>query len=156
MYGITVSSHVDAPIERVFEVFTDFPNAASYISAIRRVEMLTPPPVGVGTRFRETRVMMGREATEEMTIAEFEPPRRVTLTAASHGARYTSAFHFAPEGIGTTVTFEFTGQPVSFLAKALSAITMPLMKKTLIKCVAQDMEDARRHVEAMAKSEPFS
>lgn len=153
MPGITVASHVDAPIERVFEAYIDLPNAPSIVGAIRQVELLTPLPVGVGTRFRETRIMMGREATEEMTIAEFEPPRRFVFTAQSYGMDYTTTFRFAPEGVGTTVTCEFSGQPLSLAAKVMCAVTMPLMKSTLVKCLAQDMEDIRRHVEAASSAQ---
>ena len=116
MPGVTVSSHIRAPIERVFAAYTDLENAPSVISAITRLEILTPGPVGVGTSFRETRVMMGKEASEVMTFAAFEPPTGYVLTAESHGSQYTTTFRFEPEG-ADGVTCDFHAQPQSFAAK---------------------------------------
>ena len=60
-----MSEHVTAPREVVFEVAADFHNAAELnIQGIDSLEVLTDGPIGVGTRFRETRVMMGKSSTE--------------------------------------------------------------------------------------------
>lgn len=147
MPGITVSSFVNAPAERVFAAYCDFEHASSFVSAITRVEMLTPGPVRAGTKFRETRVMMGKEATEEMTVAEFDPPRRYALTASSCGTDYTSTFLFTPEGAGTRVSCEFEGRPRTALARVLGVVMMPMMKGMLRKCVSKDMDDVRAHLE---------
>ena len=79
-------------------------------TGIERVEILTPGPVAVGTRFRETRIMFGRRATEEMTVAELDPPRRLVLTAYNHGTAYRAEHLFAPEGDGTGLTLIFAGR----------------------------------------------
>jgi hypothetical protein len=60
--------------------------------------------VAVGTRFRETREMFGRKATEEMTVAEIEPPRRLVLTAFNHGTAYRVEHLLTAESAGTRVT----------------------------------------------------
>lgn len=148
MPGVTVSSRIEAPVERVFAAYTDLENAPSVISAIKRIEILTPGPVGVGTRFRETRVMMGKEATEEMTFAVFEPGARYVLTAESHGSKYTTTFRFTPEGNATRVTCDFLGEPQTAGAKILTALMLPLMKGMIRKCLVQDIDDVRRSVEA--------
>ena len=54
--------HVTAPRALVFDRATDFAGAPARIQAIRKVEMLTPGPVRVGTQFKETRVVFKREA----------------------------------------------------------------------------------------------
>lgn len=68
MTPIRMSTTIQAPPERAFAAFADFPHAARSVSGIERIEMLTDGPVGAGTRFRETRIMFGREATEEMKV----------------------------------------------------------------------------------------
>ena len=59
---------VTRPVEDVFAVFTDLHRAAERIRGIERLEVLTDGPVGKGTRFRETRIMFRREATEEHRV----------------------------------------------------------------------------------------
>ena len=148
MDPIRVSRHVAAPPERVFALASDFPNAADHVEAIVRVEMLTDGPVGVGTRFRETRVMFKKEASEEMEVVEFEPPSRYVVTADSHGARYRTTFSFEPERGGTRVGFEFHAEPYTMAAKLMAKTMGKLMMGTLVKCVESDLDDIKAHAEA--------
>lgn len=145
---IACSEHVDAPVERVFAVASDIERAPEVISAITKMDMLTPGPVGVGTRFRETRIMFGKEATEVMEFTVFDPPRSYTLVADSHGCHYVSTFRFTPEAGGTRVDFEFTGDAHSFGAKVMSAVMGPLMKGTMRKMLAKDLRELKRSAEA--------
>lgn len=50
--------------QAVFEAISDLEHAAERIGAIKEIEMLTDGPVGKGTRWRETRLMFGKECTE--------------------------------------------------------------------------------------------
>lgn len=145
---IACSEHINAPVEKVFAVAADPHHAADVISAITKMEVLTDGPVGVGTRFRETRIMFGKEATEEMEFSVFDPPRSYTLVADSHGCHYVSTFRFIPDGAGTRVDFEFTGDAHSFGAKVMSAVMGPLMKGTMRKMLAKDLGELKRYVEA--------
>lgn len=145
---IACSEHVDAPVERVFAVASDIERAPEVISAITKMDMLTPGPVGVGTRFRETRIMFGKEATEVMEFTVFDPPRSYTLVADSHGCHYMSTFRFTPEAGGTRVDFEFTGDAHSFGAKVMSAVMGPLMKGTMRKMLAKDLRELKHAAEA--------
>jgi len=107
---------VAAPPARTFEVFTDIPGAAGRISAIKKVELLTPLPVGVGTRWKETRVMFGREAVETMWISAFEPPRRAVMEADSCGCHMTVTFAFEPTPTGTKVRCHLATKAVTWMA----------------------------------------
>ena len=64
MAKIAVSHRYDAPISRVFEVYCDIEHCDQNISAITKVEPLTDGPFGVGYRWRETRLMFKKEATD--------------------------------------------------------------------------------------------
>jgi uncharacterized protein YndB with AHSA1/START domain len=146
MTGITVSRVVNAPVGEVFRAFTDFANAAQHVSGIERVEMLTDGPVGVGTRFKETRIMFKKEATEEMEVTEYEVPERCVLAAHSCGSDYRSEFRFAAEGSGTRVTFLFEARPVSFFAKLFAPLGK-LMMGTMVKMIEKDIDDLQAKVE---------
>ncbi len=86
MAKLQLSKTVNAPVEKTFQLFSDFPNAAARINGIEKVEMLTNGPIGVGTKFKETRIMFGKEATEEMEVTQFEPNKLYTVAADSCGA----------------------------------------------------------------------
>src|SRR5690606_16565810 len=67
---------------------------------VTRVERMTDGPYAVGTRWRETRRMMGREETEEMWVAESDPLRRTVVAASSGGAEYRTTFELEPQPDG--------------------------------------------------------
>lgn len=143
---IVATCHVDAPPERVFVLATDVARWPELITAIGRVELLTPGPLDVGTRFRESRTMYGREASEEMTVAALEPPRRFVLTAESHGTRYRADHTFEAERGGTRLTLDFEGVPVTLAAR----LAMPLgwmLRGSVRRHLEQDLADLKRAAE---------
>ncbi|MBZ0171015.1 MAG: SRPBCC family protein, partial [Phycisphaerales bacterium] len=144
MAQIVVEKLIHAPVERVFARCTDLASLPEIVSGIDAIEVLTEGAVGDGTAFRETRTMLGREATEEMTFTEFDPPRGYVLLAESCGSRYRSVHSFEPADGGTRVRMEFSATPVSLTAKILSPVLGLVFKKTLMKCLNADFDDLKR------------
>jgi hypothetical protein len=149
MANMSVSREVAAPPEQVFARAADFANAPRIFESILAVEMLGPEPVGTGTRFRETRRMFGREATEEMEVVAFEPPRRYALAAENHGARYESTLLCEPIAGGTKVTLVFAVQPLTFMARLMGLLTRPMIK-AMAKACAKDLDDLAASFEKAA------
>lgn len=149
MKDVVVSKRINAPRERVFEVFTDLHNGAKNISGILKLDVLTAGPIGKGTRFRETRKMFGKEATETMEIVEFSPPSGYTVTANSCGCAYKSTFTFTSAGEATDAEMRFSAKPQSFMAKLMSPLGA-LMVGTMRKCIEQDLNELKQVAEARA------
>jgi carbon monoxide dehydrogenase subunit G len=148
MTGLTLTQQINAPVETVFHLATDLDHWAGRIKGITKIERLTTGPVGVGTRFRETRVMFGRQATEEMEFTVFEPNRRYVLEAESCGCHYRSEFRFEPADGGTRVTMEFGAEGRTFMAKLMGKLMGWMMTGTMRKCVQQDLDDLKAAAEA--------
>src|SRR5262245_22124076 len=140
---------VAAPADRVFALMSDFAHAHERVSGISKVEMLTEGPVGLGTKFKETRVMFGKEATETMEVTAFDPPRSYNLSAFSCGTQYESTFQFDREGKGTNVKMIFQYTPKSFFAKLFSPL-FKMMSGMMRKCVSQDLDDLAKAAEGSA------
>ena len=138
MSKLQLSHTVDAPIEKTFQLFSDFANAHR-IDGIEKIEMLTDGPTGIGTRFKETRIMFGREATEEMEVTEFESNKLYTVAADSCGARFESTFRFHPVGKQTRVDMTMTSTPQSLFAKLFAPLGY-LMAGGVKKVIASDIE----------------
>jgi carbon monoxide dehydrogenase subunit G len=146
MPTFTVTQTVQAPVADVFAVFADVENAASRITEILRIEKLTPGPVGVGSRFKETRVMFKREATETFEVTAFEPGDNYELTATSCGAEFCTRFTFTPDGNGTRVDVTVQTRALSLYAKLFTPMAF-LMKGMMRKCLIRDLEQLRTAVE---------
>ena len=147
MPSVEVQTTIAAPPERVFEAATDLAALPETMSGIDSVEILSEGPFGEGTRWRETRTLYGKQATEEMWVAGFDPPRSYVVEAESHGAQYRTEITFVPDGNGTRVTFVFGARPLSFFARLFSVFS-GLMMKSVRKALEQDLEDLKRTAES--------
>lgn len=75
-----------APIERVWDVLADVEGQPRWMTDLKSVRMLTPPPIGVGTRAEGDIRIFGMAAIDPITITAFEPPRRFAIR---HEGRFT-------------------------------------------------------------------
>ena len=146
MASFTVKQHVNAPVERVFDLASDFAGCPKFINGIKKIEMLTPGPVGVGTRFKETRIMFKKEATETMEVVAWDPPRGYALGAESCGATIRSDLRFLSKDGGTRIEMTTSWTANSFFAKLMSPLGA-LMAGSMKKMVQKDLDDLAASIE---------
>ena len=127
---------------------SDFANAAGRIKGITKVEIVTPGPVGAGTRFREWR---GRQMVD-MEIAAWSPPRSYSLRGYAMGTEFTSEIRCVPDGSATRLEMEIHVRPRTFGAKLLSPL-ISLMSKMMVKSCAKDLGDIATVAERDARGE---
>lgn len=142
---------VVAPAAEVFSLVADIAGAAERIRGIDRVELLCDGPVGVGTRWRETRTMGGGTATEEMTITAFDPPRSYAAECVSCGCHYRSTLSVAADGDRSRVTMTVTTRPLTTLAWLMAPLAA-VMSGTAKRALAADLADLRNAAERAAAS----
>ena len=135
MATISVSTNVAAPIDQVFKVYTEIEKAAERIPDITALEVLSEGPFGEGTRWRETRVIMKKEATEEMWVTDVDPPNSYTVASESHGMKYSTLFSFTPEGDGTRVSWN-----ANFQMKGGARLFQPFLRGVFEKLSTEAME----------------
>jgi hypothetical protein len=135
--AFTLIRRVEAPIERVFAVFTDWERAASRIEAIEKVEILTPGPVRRGTRLRETRSVLGKRVTEELEVVRFEPGEGYTLTCQTHGCTFTTGCLMVKDGAGTKVEVALDCVPHTLPAKLKVKLALPAIRREFEKDLEQ-------------------
>lgn len=157
MADLSVSELIAAPTPRVYALATDLARAAEHIDGIDKIELLSEGPFGPGTKWRETRTMMGKSATEVLEITAAAAPESpadagsYTAECESCGAHYWSTFTFTPEGEGTRVTMSWRWKTVSLMARLMSPLSV-LMMGSVKKMIAQDLADLKRVAEAADES----
>jgi Polyketide cyclase / dehydrase and lipid transport len=147
MAQFSMTKRIAAPIERVFDVATDLAHAAEHARSIEKVELLTSGPARVGTRWRETRKVMGGRSTETMEITALDRPHGYTVGCDSCGAYFETRFAFAPDGDGTLVMLDARTEARSWIAKLISPIGNMMFGKLMRKCMTDDLEDLARVAE---------
>ncbi|MEE1824697.1 SRPBCC family protein [Streptomyces sp. BE20] len=146
---VSVAREMTAPADRVWRSMTDLESMPQVLSGVDSVEVLTPGPFGVGTRWRETRRMLGKSATEEMWVTVCDAPVRYVAEADNAGMHYVSEFRLVERTPGrTTVTMTFSARPrhgdkLPFLARLLGGIGA----KAAAKAIAKDLADVAASVE---------
>jgi len=148
-HEVRIERDVAAAPQEVWRVLTDLDHAAETLSGVSAVEVLTEGPYAVGTRWRETRKMFGKEATEEMQVTAVEAPARTTVEADSAGVRYVTDFALTPTADGTRLAMTFSArQPNPSTVQRLTwAVFGRLGIKATSKVMARDLEDIARRAE---------
>lgn len=145
---MTVSRDVSAPVERVWAIITDLEQSPSVIGAIESVEVHTEAGFGVGTRWTETRTMMGRTASETMEVTAVDPGRSYVVEATSGTTRYRSEFRVEAAGDGTALTMTFGATSSTVGAKILAATIGRLFAGMTRKALAADLDDIAQAAES--------
>ena len=145
---LSVSVDINSPKESVWQTITDFDNAVNVISGIEKIEVLEKPAESLlGFKWKETRTLFGKTATEIMWITEAVENSYYKTRAESHGAIYESQLSIADNNEQSTLTMSFKGIPQSFLAKVMSFLMAPFFKGATAKALQQDLEDIKAHLE---------
>lgn len=146
----SLTQHIHASPEKVWSVISDIPGSPATLSGVDSVQMLSDGPYAEGTRWKETRTMMGRSETVEMWVAQADPPRSTTVKALQGGADYTSRFSLAERDGGTDLTLTFGADVVK--PTVVSKITMALFGKIGMNMTRKALSKDLAEIAAKAES----
>ena len=149
MATIKVSREIAAPVEDVFALFTDIEHGAAHVSGIKGVEMMTFGEFRLGTKWGETREVLGRLDDAVMEITAFERNRSYTITHHKAGVRVDTVFTFEPAAGGTRVTIEFALNPQGLPLALLSPLEWAIAGKVR-DVLAHDLLDLKNSIERAA------
>ena len=141
MAVVTVGREVAASPETVWRIVTDLDGTANVITAITALERTDDGSgFGVGTSWRETRVMFGRQGTESMEVTAVDEGRSYTVESLSRGVLYTSVMAVEPRVDGSYLSWEFGAEARSTSAKLMTMLGK-LFEGSTRKALARDLDD---------------
>ena len=141
MARVTGHIRIAAPVERVFDMVADSRNEPSFNPAMTGVELLTPPPIGLGTRFRARMGKAGMEMLVELT--EFDRPHRLGSRTASSMMETSGTLTFATGDEGTVMSWGWQVRPRGWL-RMLGPLAGPLggrMERRIWTGLKHQLED---------------
>jgi len=139
----TITRTIDAPVERVFETISDISNFSKAVPHIVNVVFLSDVRTGVGTRFRETRLMHGKERSTELKMTEYVENEHVRMVADTDGTVWDSLFVVSPANGKTLLELTMDARPHKLLPK----LVVPLMKGLVRKAIEKDMDAVKAYCE---------
>ncbi len=143
MTQFTATRSINAPIDLVFKTVSDINNFSKAIPDIINVEFLSDVKSGIGTRFRETRLMNGKEAMTELEVTEFADNDHVRMVTDSHGAVWDSVFTVKRVDGHTELTLDMDARPHKFMQKMM----IPMIKGMISKALEKDMDAVKTYCE---------
>jgi uncharacterized membrane protein len=141
--AVEVERTVDAPVERVWTVFADLPVRPAWMSTVESVELLSTEPFGVGTAWRETRVVADQaRVVEELRVVACTPGRSVTLASPGIGADYRMTYTFTPQSPARTeMRICLEGTPQGAASRVLAVLLGGLAARTVEGALRRDLDD---------------
>ena len=143
MTRTTVTRTIDAPIELVFDTIANINNFAKAVPHIVKTEFVSDVTSGVGTRFRETRLMKGRQATTELEVTEYVPNDHVRIVSDTGGTLWDTVFTVRPDGGQTRLDMVMDAHAHKFIPKLIN----PLIKGVIKKAIEDDMDAVKAYCE---------
>ncbi|MBQ0767979.1 MAG: SRPBCC family protein [Bizionia sp.] len=145
---LTVAIDINAPKEKVWKAITAIENSVQLISGIENIEMLhTPENTLVGLKWKETRTVFGKSATETMWITEAVELSHYVTRAESNGAIYQTTLKLTEHENTTYFAMEFSSEAVTFKGKVMGVVFGALLKKSMKKLIYKDLLDIKTNVE---------
>ena len=144
MKTISTTRSIHAPVEVVFDTIADVRNFSKAVPHIVKVEFQTEQRVGEGTRFLETRIMNGREATVELEVAQYVKNERVRMISDAGGTVWDTVFTVEELDGKTEMKMAMEAKPHKFLARIMNW----LIRGMVAKAVEADMDALKDYCES--------
>lgn len=143
MSSITVIKQINAPKELVFKTVSDIRNFSKAVPEIVNVDFLTTREYGVGTKFKETRNINGREVSTDLEVTEFEENEYIRIVSDTMGTLWDSTFTVKEKEGGTELILTMDANAYKLLPKLIN----PFMKGMMQKALEKDMVAVKNYCE---------
>lgn len=126
MAHITGNVRIAAPLERVFDTAADSRQEPSFNPAMTEVELLTPEPIGLGTRFR---ARMGKGGMDmQVRLTAFDRPHRLASITTSSMMETSGTLTFTPDAGATVMSWDWQVRPKGWF-RLLTPLVGPMGRR---------------------------
>ena len=143
MSGFEMNGWIARTPKKVFHFITASENAPKVASSDVSMVKLTEGKVGVGTRYRETRLMNGKEQSTELEVVGYEPNHRYAMKNLTEGIETIYHYNFKPEKDGTQVNLI-----CEIKAGGIKKLMLPLVASILKKEDGDHLQRLKQAMEA--------
>ena len=130
------------PVEAVFAYLAHFENTPIWNYAIDETSKASAGPVGVGTRYHQTRSVPSRSA-EDFEVTVFEPARRLAIQGQIGPFKATISYELEAVAGATRLVNNVELNPL----KAVQRLAAPLATPRIKAAVAQNLDKLRQVLE---------
>lgn len=148
MKRVETSIEIYSPVSRVWEIATNIEKLPDVLSGIKSVDIIRKGSPLIGLKWIETRMFLGKEATEVMWIDDCKDLSYYKVKASSHGADYFTNFYFVEVDGSTILRVEFLANLKGISAKLMNLLFGWMFKGATIKAFLTDLRDIKKAAES--------
>jgi len=145
MRSFAYTIHIERKPEQVWTYMTDPANASRWQNLVRRVDVITPGPLRVGSERLVTFDVMGKVKQIVSEVWSFEPGRRIGSRNTAQNVTGVFEYTLAPESHGTRVTFTCDIHP-----HGLMWLTLPWLLRGNRARYIEQLPNLKKEVERTA------
>jgi uncharacterized protein YndB with AHSA1/START domain len=139
---------INRPPADVFAYLSDLENLPRWNYAINQTRRTSGGPVGVGSRYRQTRTLPTR-SEETLEVTEFEPDRTLSIRGPLGPFHTEVTYLLAPTENGTALTNTMYLRPSGPLR-----LVAPLAASSIKSAVAANLDTLKQILETGGQSPP--
>ena len=143
MAGFNISEWISRSPKEVFDFITASDNAPKVLPSVKSMVKLTEGPARLGTRYRETRLMNGKEQQAELEVVEYEPHQKYAMKNVTEGIETVYRYTIHPEADGTRVDLV-----CELKAGGLKKLVLPMVASILKKEDGDHLQRLKKALEA--------
>jgi carbon monoxide dehydrogenase subunit G len=144
-----VSTFIARPVEAVFVFVSNLENNPQWQAVTVEATKSSEGPIGVGTTWKETVRLLGRQIEVERRTTAYEPNSGFSLATTSGPVQVEATIRLEPENGGTRFSAAFRGD-----AGALAKLGGPLLATMMKRGVEADVATLKALLESAASDMP--
>ena len=149
MIAFDVSTIIARPVEAVFEFVSDLANNPRWQAVTVEVTKTSHGPVGLGTTWRETIKLLGRQVEVERRTTAYEPNSIFSVATTSGPVQVEVTVSLEPVDGGTRFKATFRGDAGTF-----AKLGGPLLASMVKRAVEADVATLKALLESGASEKP--
>lgn len=131
---LSAAQTIDRPVGEVFAFVSDATNNPRWQRGMRSCAWTSPPPIGVGSTYRQEAKFLGRTLVTEFEVVDHEPGRSITMRSTSGPFPITVRRSVTPiDASSSRVEAAISGDPGRFFR-----IAGPLLQRLAQRSVSAD------------------
>ena len=111
MIAIEREVRVDRPPDVVFAVLANSERIPEWQASVAAVTVESDEPLGVGSRWRESRSFLGRRIEQTVAVSEYAAGERLAIEVVEGPVPLRVDHRLRPEDGGTVITVRGEGEP---------------------------------------------
>lgn len=134
---------INQPVEEVWKFVSTIENAPKWDRGVIATRQTSEGPIGVGTTVQTTRQLLGRQRTGNYVVSEYEPNKKIALTASL--GPFQGQVRLAFESVSGGTRFTQSGEMEN--TSGLWNLITPLLVLMLARDAQADVANVKRILE---------